>query len=295
MQTIRSNNQNASNGVPSVPTDSPVWETGKPASFDESSLNAITQGLDAALKDLGYFFARTQVKIVPDRTNGTADLVITVLDEGSSGVIDQINITGLKRNQRAAVLKYLALKPGLPVNRQLLLRTENLLWRSARFLDFKVTPEVVPDRKRINLKIALTESEPMPPLQQDLSREAKALLRFRDWLSDQQAPDRDIVVTVGTTEKPLPWPGLRKVQVILSQRGLLVTAGEDAENAPARYAAAMAQGIAGLFDLAHHAKLAGAFTNRPVELGALLTILPDPEPGRQHTLLHDYCRVDQGW
>ena len=133
------------------------------------------------------------MRLVPNTNDGTADLLIDVQDEGPSGLINQIVLTGLKNNQRDTVLKYLTLKPGLPLNRALLLRTEDLLWRSARFLDFKVTPEIVPDARRVNLQIVLTECKDMPPLQRDLSREAGALLRLCDWLSETQLPAQDIV------------------------------------------------------------------------------------------------------
>ncbi len=283
LQALQSNQPKTSNQVPSISFDSPAWEPGQPASFAPSSLDALSQGIDGALRELGYFFTRTEVKIVPDTNHGTADLLIAVLDEGSSGVIDQINLSGLRRNRRADVLKYLALKPGLPVNRPLLIRTENLLWRSARFLDFTVTPEIVPERNHINLKIALTEYDPMPPLQQDLSREAKALLRFCDWLSDQPSSGQDIVVAVGTLEQPLPWPGLRTARVILSPRGLLITAGEDAggEAAPPLYAALAARDTVGLFDLARHSKLAMALTNSRFQSTAFLNILPNPDPAAE--------------
>ncbi len=276
LEAIRSNTQNTS----SDSSNSPVWKPGEPAPFDQLSLNVITNGLDQALQDLGYFFARTRVKVVPNTNDHTADLLIDVQDEGPSGLVDQIILTGLTNNRRDAVLKYLALKPGLPLNRQLLIRTEDLLWRSARFLDFKVTPEIVPDRQHLNLNIALTEFDAMPTLQQDLSREAKALLRFCDWLSSVQFPGQDIVVTLTNAQKPLPWLNRPTVKCILSQRGVLVAAGQGplSDTAPPLCAALLTQDAFGFFDLAHHSKLVFALTNAPHTFSAFLNVLPNPEP-----------------
>jgi len=279
-ERLQAYQQNTSQDFHSAACACGVWEPGKPASFDESSLNGLTQRIDDILKDLGFFFVRTQLKMLPDTRKGTADLLIDVLDEGSSGVLDQINFTGLKRNRSSDLVQCLGLKPGQPVNRELLRRTEDLLWRSARFRAFEVTPEAGRDRRHIDLRIALTEFEPLPPLHQELSREAKALLRFCDWLSDQPTPGRDIVLTMRTSEKPLPVPGLSNVQLIMAQGGLLVTAGDGTanENMPVSYAAVLAQDMIGLFDLAYHAKLVFAVTNPAVEFQTSMTILPNPDP-----------------
>ena len=282
LRALQQTQQTMPNGISTTTNNSssPVWETGKRASFSVRSLNSLIQSVDDALRELGCFFVRTRVRIVPDRQIGAADLLIEVLDPGSSGVIDQINITGLKRNQREVVLEYLGLKSGLPVNRQLLKRIEDLLWRSARFLAFEVTPETTPDRKHINLRISLTEFEPMPPLHQELSREASALLRFRDWLSNQESPGRDLVFSLGSIEKPLTPTGLGLLQVVLSRRGVILTSSDGAVNAKPSllYAAVMTPETIGLYHLAHHSKLAFAVKNLPLKLKVSLSVLANPDP-----------------
>ncbi|MGA2554786.1 MAG: hypothetical protein ABSG04_00735 [Verrucomicrobiota bacterium] len=276
LEAIRSDTQN----TPSSTSNSPVWVPGKPAPFDPLSLNVITNGLDQALQDLGYFFARTRVKVVPDTNDQTAYLLIDVQEEGPSGLIDQIVLTGLKNNQRDAVLKYLALKPGLPLNRPLVIRTEDLLWRSARFQDFKVTPEIVPDGRQVNLKIALTEFETVPPLQQGLSREARALLRLCDWLSETQFPSQDIVLDLASENNPIPWFNGTAIRFILSQQGALLMVGKEAlgKNAPPLCAWIATPDTLGFFDFAHHSKFTVALTNSSPVFTAFLNVLPNPDP-----------------
>jgi hypothetical protein len=284
LEAIRANTQN----TPSNSSNSPVWEPGKPAPFDQISLNVITNGLEQALQDLGYFFARTRVEIVPNTNDDTADLLINIQDEGPSGLIDQIVLTGLKNNPRDAVLKYLALKPGLPLNRALVLRTEDLLWRSARFLDFKVTPEIVPDGRQVNLKIALTECETVPPLQQDLSREARALLRLCDWLSETQFPKQDVVLDWSSMPNPFPWFNATAARIVLSQQGALLMIGKGAlgQNAPPLCGVVFARDTFGFFDFVHHSKFAFALANSSTLVSAFLTVLPNPDPaaGSQFTM-----------
>src|ERR1035438_7834452 len=68
--------------------------------------------------------------------------------------------------------------------------------------------------------------------------------------------------------------------MILSKKGLLALAGDGAgnENVSALYAAAVARETIGLFDLAHHTKLAFALTNPAVEFRTYFNVLPNPDP-----------------
>ncbi len=276
LEAIRANTQNTS----SDSSNSPVWEPGDPAPFAAISLNVVSNGINQALQDLGYFFARTQVRLVPNTNDGTADLLIDVQDEGPSGLINQIVLTGLKNNQRDTVLKYLTLKPGLPLNRALLLRTEDLLWRSARFLDFKVTPEIVPDARRVNLQIVLTECKDMPPLQRDLSREARALLRLCDWLSETQLPAQDIVFDFAGLHNLPSWFSATAARAVLSRQGALLMIGKGAlgENTSPLCAFMTTRDTLGLLDFVHHSKFTVAFTNSSPVVCAYLNVLPNPDP-----------------
>ena len=123
-----------------------------------------------AFRDLGYFFTKTNLKVIPKNNNGTADLLVEILDEGSQGIIDEIDITGNRKNTREEVLKYLGLASGMAFSRDLITKTNLKLWRSARFLDYQVKSEFVDaGQAKLKLNIELTEYELAPPMNYSLA------------------------------------------------------------------------------------------------------------------------------
>ena len=84
-------------------------------------------------------FAKVNVQVVPDKTTRTAELQVQVLEEGPRAVIERVDVVGNRTNTAEAVLRYLDLKPGMALTSQLVSQIEDRLWRSARFLGYKVS------------------------------------------------------------------------------------------------------------------------------------------------------------
>src|SRR5262249_10781070 len=153
------------------------------------------------------------------------ELNITILQEGPHGKVGDIEITGLKRNRREDVLKYLDLKPGVKFDRALLAKLEKRLWDSARFKAFKITPEDQTNGgvEMVKLNIELNEFAPMPPLSEKLSRGGEAMVRLANWLAGPECAREDIVADYHEllTESTVA------IHFILSPHGLIVDGTPD--------------------------------------------------------------------
>lgn len=207
-------------------TEDPIWPKGRPASFSRASQAALTLMTRSILSELGYYFCTVDVEVVPDPGTPNARLKVEIKEEGAR-TISEIIIRGNKKNTREEILRYLELQEGMLLDHALILKTEDLLWRSARFLQYSVTPEVDAARAAIKLRIDLREYEPVPRLSEPFSPEEKMLLKCCDWLTGFLDQEDDLMIDLYIEEINL------RLQVVISptQGALLIARkGDDAQD-----------------------------------------------------------------
>ena len=256
-----------------------IWTKGDDASLGAATHNSLAKQTQVILTQLGYGQAKLKVAQVQNRVNRTVDLNITILEEGPTGKVGDIEITGLKKNTREEVLKYLGLKPGMKFDRALLAKLETQLWQSGRFTSFKVTPEDQTNSSGnlVKLTIELHEYAAMPALGEKLSRGAEAMVRLANWLSGPECAREDVVADVAESEKY----GGGMMRLIFSPQGLLIAemAGTNADTSPLRYGAFISATAAGLFDFSSKMKLTTPPVLSNVTLLAYVRVLASDNSG----------------
>jgi hypothetical protein len=205
-----------------VTPEDPIWQQGEPAAFDEPSLEKLAYKVSAALQDFGFFFAKIDVKVLPDPDTQTANLRIVILDEGPPGLIGDIVVTGNTRDSRDAILEYLQLKPGMAFDQDVITRAKLRLWRSARYLN----DDIVPERPNTAtsaaaLSINVTEYAAAPALGGGFSEDEHALLRLCSWLSGIRSRGDDVIITMND------FSIASRIHLIFSDQGALATLGRD--------------------------------------------------------------------
>ncbi len=223
----------------------PPWVKGEPAPLSSVDLKQMTAEVVAALHEHGFLSAKANVLAVPDQTARTAELRVEVLEEGPRAVIGRIEVTGNQKNSTEAVLRYLDLKPGMELLSQLVARTEDRLWRAARFLSYKVSLGSPDDGGRVLLQINVFEYDQAPPLDQPFSRTEAAMLKLREWLSKLEQNREDIVVTLSGLPAPAP-----EGEFVLSPchgLALLTSAMDRQTTAHDEYAMVFRAGLAGFY------------------------------------------------
>ncbi|MGD0896876.1 MAG: hypothetical protein ABR915_03505, partial [Thermoguttaceae bacterium] len=109
---------------------------------------------------------------------------------------------------------YLHAQPGMRFDQGQRARIERLLWRSGRYIAYKVTPAVHDTGKKLKLQLDLTEYPAAPRLADELSREEKTLLRARQWFTHPDRRRSDLAVSGESG-------GLRWEVIISPQHGCL--------------------------------------------------------------------------
>ena len=112
----------------------PRWEPGKPAPFDPVTLEEVRERLEEVFQIQGFFSPRFEVAVEPDRERATADLVVTVENEGDSAVVKEVVVRGADRFSREALLDYLGVKPGMRYTGRTDAELERRLWESGRYV-----------------------------------------------------------------------------------------------------------------------------------------------------------------
>jgi hypothetical protein len=267
---------NSSPSNPVVRLD--LWFQGQPARFDRATLRFITEAVNNTLADLGYFFARVNVTVLPEPPRQTAILRVEILDEGSKAILDQIEIIGAEKNPREVILDFLGLKLGMAWNRDLLLERERLLWQSARFVSYKLSTLPPDSSGKQALRIELREMREAPPLSQALSRSEKTLLKFQDWMMSWPASQEDFVITL-TQESP-PGTNSRVLHAVLATNGMAMALSDIDPQAPQgirlSYGLIASTNGDGLFALDQQRKLVSPPLNQNVI--AFVNFLPNPDP-----------------
>jgi hypothetical protein len=188
--------------------DKPLWVPGEPASFGEAAVLNIETTAKDCLAECGFFFPKITSDMKLDTGNGTADLLVRVLDEGPQGTVSQLEVIGNQQNTREEILDFLGLKPGMAITRSRVAEAEQKLWRSARFVRYEITPEPAASglakATSVRLSVKVQEYDLAPKLTQPLSAEQQAMLRLCDWLSDFASRPEDLTITFALTWKESP-------------------------------------------------------------------------------------------
>jgi hypothetical protein len=173
-----------------------LWASGKPAWFNPSAVVWFRDEITECLLERGITGSQFTVEIVPDRETGLASLVITFADEGSAAIVNEVTVTGNKKNSQEEVLAYLGLQAGMRCEGDLKTTIKKKLWESGRFIK-TVVGFTKPSQagEPFKLTIDLVEYEKAPPLSQELSREEAALLKFASWLNRFADSQEEVVVT----------------------------------------------------------------------------------------------------
>ncbi len=166
-----------------------VWQLGAPAKFGrELHLN---RQVSAALKDAGYPDALAQVSVVANQSDATAQLVVDIIQEGAMDRVDEIRVVGSHVNSPNAVIEFLALQPGGPVDYLRLQQLTKRLWDSGRFSKHQLRLDRDGQGAR-RLNIELEDVPGAPPLGQPLSEVADTFLRARRWVSEVDQRNEDL-------------------------------------------------------------------------------------------------------
>lgn len=173
-----------------------LWLPELAAPLSELDLQRLAVQARRGLRAEGFPFPKVEVKARPDRASGLAALEVNVLQEGPRARIDHIEFAGNKKNTRAALLRFLQVKPGMALTSQLVASLENKLWRAARFLAYNVRLSGPDDAGRVALQISLEEYDQAPPIDREFSRAESASLKLREWGSKLDQNQEELVLTV---------------------------------------------------------------------------------------------------
>jgi hypothetical protein len=221
-------------GSPAKPVK-PVWQVGEPASFDKSLVAKVKKRLTQWFWDRGRTFARYRAKVEVEEGSDAAILVVTVGDPGAKMTIGDVEVEGTKINSPADVLKFLAIRPGLPFDGRLESQLERRLWESGRFIKAEIKrarPVRSDDGARVNLTVVVVEHPKAPLLAAPLEPYQQALLKLRDWVVQwtQGIQDEDLVFDAQvdasiwddekseTKKKPESSPAVYDLHVVTSPR-----------------------------------------------------------------------------
>jgi TPR repeat protein len=243
------------------------WIKGEPVPASDYDLRRMKALVISAMHAHGFLHPQVNVSLAPDQTSRTAGLQVEVV-EGVLGVVDRIEVSGNQTNSSEAVVRYLDVQPGTPITEELISRIEDKLWRSARFLEYKVSLGAPDATGQVPLQINVAEYLDASPLDQKLSPVGEAMLKMRDWLSKLGERREDIVLTVTEITNKVC-----DVEVILSPlNGLAVLEKNPSlqDKERVEYAAVLRPKLLGFYSVAAGRKLQLACPN--TQLTAFLTM-----------------------
>jgi TPR repeat protein len=256
----------------------PIWSRNQPAPFDEDSLHRLTDLVYQALADLNYLRPKLNVRIIPDPAHNLAELKVELVDEGTRGTIEKIEVTGLRANTPQQVMDFLKLRAGMELNANLLNNVSNELWQSARFYQHNILLSPLPEIGKFKLELALEELFDASPLNVDFSPLEKALLNFRNWLLDWPNRPEDAVLSVKGAFAGRDFQG---ELVVSPSSGVAMLARIASSNGPPRLCYAMVGSVevAGLYSLLRERKLVGRREIGGLGLRAFAAVAANPVPG----------------
>jgi hypothetical protein len=196
------------------------WKAGEPVTFVPWAWKKFETRVKSGLAAQGFHFPRFMVEVIPDAVTDAAVLLVRIADEGPSGVIGQIRVTGSERYTPQQILDHLGLKTPLAFDAELEQRTFEALRSSGRFLWHKVelTPPADKDG-HMEMAITLRDNLPgVPPLDGEFSRTEKVMLRLARWLEGaiQRNEDLTLRVKVDLSSDPTQAPRPSELETIFS-------------------------------------------------------------------------------
>lgn len=179
------------------------WPSGEPAGLHAMKQEQLNARLESLFQRHGYYRAQFSVERALNRDRQTADLIVKVVDLGKPVRAEDMEISGDNRVTREIMFDFLALEARTVLTKDVQERFEQNLTNSGRFLSVDLQP-VVPDdaAQPVHLRVALVPYEKAPPLNEPLSREQAALVKFANWATsfDEGADDFAIKVKWGAIE-----------------------------------------------------------------------------------------------
>jgi parvulin-like peptidyl-prolyl isomerase len=194
-----------------------TWKAGVPASFSPGSLANYSAAASNTFAALGRFAATFKLEIQPQPASADATLVVSVQDEGPVAKLRDIEVAGNKKNRGDDMIRYLGLSKGMEVTQDLIDEKARALTQAARFADSSLTPTAPGSDGRVSLRIVVCETDQLPPLQQPLSREERALLRLREWLMAWESRQDDLIIS--WSPSMVTGKGPQRFEVIVAPSG----------------------------------------------------------------------------
>lgn len=203
------------------------WDSGEPVCFDAESRASARNIVLEALAELNYYQPELDVEIQPDPSRGIADLLVTIVNEGVRGIVEQIDVSGTRINSRESVLEYLKLRPGMELNVHLANTVSNQLAASGRFTHHEARITKLPATGKFKLELDLDELSDVTPLNKEFSPQEQAMLKFGEWLNGWRDRTDDLVWSFMVNNSQ------SRGEMVLSHSGLALLVRNTGSNSPA--------------------------------------------------------------
>jgi hypothetical protein len=188
-----------------------IWESGEAIDFRRIDNSQLERGIRFALAELGYAASPFRVELERDGKQGVANLHVSILQDMPRAVVADIEVAGLKRDSRDALLGYLKISPGDALTGETLRRLDERLSDSCRYWTHKIEVAVPfsPDRyppqpatSKSKLVLTLEEYEPAPPLSKPLSSIDETMRRCAGWLNSlaRDFGRSDLIITTAAAD-----------------------------------------------------------------------------------------------
>jgi hypothetical protein len=189
--------------APGEDSTSAFWRADQPAPADPLSLTRFHQGIDYALAELGFPFARFTVGFERVPGEQKADLVATISDEGPEAVVNSLTVEGLTRHSEQEICDFLKLRQGMRFNGATCDEAYNALRNSCRFWRYAVTVDCsaaptnryAVDPCTVDVRVNVLEYELAPRLSEPLTEADEILIKASKWLetSWRESPGIELV------------------------------------------------------------------------------------------------------
>lgn len=192
-------------GKASRPED-PMWKTGSNVDFTSAWATQAVAQVEACLAMRGYFFPRAKVELQRKPASSAADCVISILDAGPPGVINEIKVTGPRLHSAADIVHFLQLRKGQRLTMERLAEAHQELSNCGRFWYFTIMPAFAGEGEKVSsrmvdLLIDLEELEGVPHLNKPLTPKQQALVRLCEWFEQFPVRNEDLELKLNSTNK----------------------------------------------------------------------------------------------
>lgn len=172
-----------------------LWPLGKTVWLNHSAIGWLREEVEDRLLERGVVGAQFTLEIVPDRERAVATLAINFADGGVPAVVNEISVSGNKKNSAEDVLAFLGLRTGMRFLGELDTLAQRKLGESGRFIKSKVKVlKPASPSEPLKLAIDLVEYEKAPSLKQELSRQEAALVKLGGWFNRFHDSDEEAIV-----------------------------------------------------------------------------------------------------